>query len=128
MQLQPGERSILATFESWPAAEEAKQALLASGFETVQLDRTGDGGYDVEVNSSRPVFGDVTSQTAVLYDAPATRLLGDDVRRVRAAFPEVSGMAGDLTARGHGVLLTAVVSEERLQEALGIIRQHGGRD
>ncbi|BDG59984.1 hypothetical protein [Caldinitratiruptor microaerophilus] len=126
MRLDPGERSILATFGQYPRAVAAREALLGAGFRTVQVDRIGAGGYDPEPDRARLRTGETPTQGVVWQDETG-KLPGDDVRPLVAAMPEVSGMAGPLVAGGHGVLLTAVVPEERLEEALDIIRRLGGR-
>ncbi len=126
LKLNPGERSILATFQQFPRAEAARSALNRAGFATAKVDRIGEAGYNPNPGYFSPYHGQATSLAGITYfDSPAE--LGDQEKRpLLAAKPEASGMAGDLTARGQGVLLTAVVPEDRLQTALEIIRQLGG--
>lgn len=126
LQLNPGERSILATFHQFPRAEACQAALQEAGFTTIQLDRIGKGGFNPTPGTFAPYPGRTTTLAGVTYlDSPA-EIGGMDTRPLYAAMPEASGMAGELTARGHGVLLTAVVPAGRVAEALRIIRAHGG--
>lgn len=126
MRLDPGERSILASFRQYTQALAAREALVRAGFRTVQVDRVGAAGYDPEPDRARLRTGETPTQGVVWQDATG-KLPGDDVRPLVAAMPEVSGMAGPLVAEGHGVLLTAVVPEARAEEALDILRRLGGR-
>lgn len=126
MRLEPGESSILATFHSFPQAEECKRALQAAGFETVQIDRIGEHGYNPEAAWHSPYHGLTTTIAGVTYEDTPAQFSGADTRPLLAAMPEASGMSGPLTAQGHGVLLTAVVPEARREEAYRIIRRHGG--
>lgn len=126
MKLEPGEQALLATFESFPAAQAAKRELAAAGFGTVQVDRFGEHGYDPEAAFEKPVFGQATTQGITYFDTSG-KLSGPDAAVITGGFPEVSGMAGPITARGHAVLLTAVVPAAGADAAGGIIRRHGGR-
>lgn len=126
MRLNPGERALLASFHYFPQAEACKRALTQAGISTVQLDRIGEHGYNPEPTYSRPVLGEETSQTVAFFDNSG-QVTGPSARVMTAAMPEVSGMAGAITAQGHGVLLTAVVSEDQAALAERIIHEHGGR-
>lgn len=126
LKLNPGERSILATFHEFPQAEAAQEALKQAGFGTVQLDRIGKHGYNPNAGYFSPLHGRTTVMSGVTYMDSPPEIDEMDNRPLFAAMPEASGMAGDLTAQGHGVLLTAVVPAERLDVALRIVRANGG--
>ncbi len=124
MKLNPGKRSILAGFVDERAAQAAKQELQSAGFNTVQIDRVSEQPDPTDIDSRRPALGGAGSNAAaVLFDGEGS--LSEDRRPLLAAMPEVSGMAGE-AQREAPFLLTAVVSAERLDEALQIIRARGG--
>lgn len=124
MQLPPGLRSILATFRFTHKARAAARALQDAGLQTVQIDRFGEYGYEPEPDQQRPGRGAVVQSAQILY---GTERVANVSGPLLAATNEASGMSGAITAEGEGLLLTAVVPQERLDEALGIIRAHGGR-
>ena len=125
MKSEPGERSILASFQSGPAAEQVTEALKQAGFGEVQMDRIGKFGVDPDTDKQRPgIAGNETSMAAAVLDPAA---LDDDSRVLMAAFPEASGLSGSFTMDHYPFLVTVVTSEEQAQEAEAIIKQHGGR-
>ena len=124
MQLPPGLRSILATFRFTHTARAAARALQDAGLQTVQIDRFGEYGYEPEPDQQRPGRGAVVQSAQILY---GTERVAHVSGPLLAATNEASGMSGAITAEGEGLLLTAVVPQERLDAALGIIRAHGGR-
>lgn len=126
LKLNPGERSILATFHQFPQAEAARDALVAAGFTTVQIDRIGEGGFNPNRGYFTPYQGRSTTMSGITYLDSPPEIDEMDNRPLYAAMPEASGMAGDLTAQGHGVLLTAVVPAGRVEAAARLIREHGG--
>jgi len=126
MKLEPGERSILASFQNGPAAEAAEEALRQAGFTEVQFDQVGAFGFDPEPNEGRVALGSEGSQvTATLFGHE--RMLGDDVRVLLGATPEASGMAGPLSGNFPSFLVTVVTTENRLNEAVEVVHRHGGR-
>lgn len=125
VKLNPGERSILAQFAARPDAEQAVQALKQAGFEDSQLDRVGKFGYDPRVDRKRP--GITTNETSLANAVLDPALLDDDSRVLMAAFPESSGMSGPNTIDHMPYLVTIVTSDERVQDAVDLILEHGGR-
>jgi len=123
MQLSPGERSILATFQFTHKAREAARALEDAGFTTLQIDRIGAYGYEPEPDQKRPGQGAVVQSSQILYGSE--KVGGGASGPLLAAMPEASGMAGGESTI-EGVLLTAVVPAARSDEAVAIIRRHGG--
>ncbi|MCL5676396.1 MAG: hypothetical protein M1602_00675 [Firmicutes bacterium] len=73
MKLEPGERSILASFTSWTRAEDAVKALKEAGLGTVQLARAG---KYAGVNDNSDFNDPVRSQAATL--SGLTQLEGDE--------------------------------------------------
>lgn len=126
MKLEPGERSVLASFETGPAAQAAEAALRQAGFTEVQFDQVGAFGYDPEPNEDRVALGGERSAvTATLFGHE--KLLDDDVRVLLNATPEASGMAGPLTGDFPTFLVTVVTTADRVDEAVQVVQGHGGR-
>lgn len=125
MRLQADERSILASFQSGPQAEAAVGALRRAGFTEIQLDRVGSFGLEQAVDEQRPALagdegslartvlgpGQIDSNAAVLLDASTT----------------VSGMSGAPTDLVPPFLVTAVVAQQRADEAVRLLEEYGGR-
>lgn len=129
MQLAPGERAILAYFPSSDKAETAAEELKNAGYDTVQVDRISRYGihHDPEINY--PVAGRAVSGTGLVVHGEGTDdLTQGDMRVLIAADPSVSGMAamGYGTAGGRAFLVTVVTHEEKVQQAVEILRKHGG--
>jgi len=126
MKLNPGERSILAYFDSGARAEAAEHELRQAGFAEVQFDQVGRLGYDEEPNRNRPVLGGEASEvTAVLYGNE--RAMTQDVRVLLNATPAASGMAGVQEEGWRNFLVTVVTTDDRVDEAVKIIQGNGGR-
>lgn len=126
MKLEPGERSILASFTSWTRAEDAVKALKEAGLGTVQLARAG---KYAGVNDNSDFNDPVRSQAATL--SGLTQLEGDEFPSrnagpLIAADPAASGMSGPRVDE-RSVLLTAVVSQDQVDQAVAIIKQNEGR-
>lgn len=127
MKLEPGERSILASFKAWEEGHEATVALKRAGFETVQIDRVSHYGVDPEADRHRPVLGDASSLAGSVLWGHEKNMSSDSVRILLAATPEASGMSGDGVMDGYNVLVTVVTTEERLDEAVDLLKRHGAR-
>jgi hypothetical protein len=125
MKLEPGERSILASFSAGPQAETALAALKQAGFEDVQLDRVGRFGYAPDVDGEQPIIAGKESSQAHAVLAPA--LLDDDTAILMAATPEASGLAGDIADGELPFLVTIVTTDGRLKAAMDLVHKHGGR-
>lgn len=126
MKLNPGERSILAGFMREPHAEAARTELQRAGITEVQLDRISEHGYETGADTRRPALGGGgTSQTGTVLSG-AQRALDDDRRVLLAAMPAVSGMAGEVP-RDAPFLLTIVTNDQRVEEALAIVRRNHGK-
>jgi len=119
------ERNILAGFSTEEAAVKAKQTLQQAGFSTVQVDfieQFPGSGVDTIVNPAQGRFSSLGNLV----------LSGDfsdhrDAGALAAVHPDASGMADrDLDNMDSSYLLTAVVPENRYEEALNIVRSQGG--
>lgn len=117
MQLQSGEKSILAYFPTDTKAMEAQEVLNQQGFNETQIDRV----------SSYPNTSPYGSSTATL----ATMVLGNQAydelpSPLLASDPSASGMAGSHDLPGKtAFLLTLVTSEDKVNQAVQILKEHG---
>ncbi|USG65772.1 hypothetical protein NDK47_27365 [Brevibacillus ruminantium] len=118
------ERNILAGFKTVEAAEKAAASLRQAGFETIQIAQIGQYPGDGIQNITNPITGDIPSLASLTEagDFPS----GRDASILAAAGPDASGMADRGDERLGSILLTAVVPEERGDEATQIIEAHGG--
>ncbi|KUG03394.1 hypothetical protein ASZ90_019182 [hydrocarbon metagenome] len=124
MQLAPGEKSILAYFSDRQQAQDAALALKEVGYVDLQID-----GFSLY--PSRRVFQSypVNLSSMVLnsreYGIQDSRPGHDPLM---AADPSVSGMSSPAeSAPGYSYLLTLVIRQDRFDEALQILRQHGAK-
>lgn len=125
MKLERDEHSLLASFKSGPRAEEALSALKAAGYTEIQMDRIGQWGYKPDVFEQRPAYrGDESSLVqAVLGPEP----LDDESRVLLGATTDASGMSGPDKTDEFPFLVSLVTSNDRVQQAVQIIEEHGGR-
>lgn len=126
MKLEPGERSILASFHDGPNAERAADELKQAGFETVQMDRVGGFGDAPGPDRQWVGLGSAGSQVRNILMDPEG--LGNESARVLlGAMPESSGMAGAPVNLVPPFLVTVVTRAERVDEAVEILKRHGAR-
>jgi hypothetical protein len=119
------ERNILAGFRTMEEAEKAAEQLRNAGFNTVQIDTVGQFPGDGIQQINNPISGEVPSlgYLTLAADFPNAR----DASVLAAASPNASGMADrDNDNLNSNVLLTAVVPENRGDEATHLIRSCGG--
>ena len=118
------ERNILAGFQTVEAAEKAANSLRQAGFDTIQIAHIGQYPGDGIEQITNPVTGEIPSLAALTEagDFPT----GRDASVLAAAGPDASGMADRGDVGLGNILLTAVVLENRGDEAVQIIRSHGG--
>ncbi|MFZ5816836.1 MAG: hypothetical protein ACOY93_16340 [Bacillota bacterium] len=126
MKLNPGERSILGAFFQRTDAEAALEELRQAGFTEVQLDRISEHGFEGGADSRRPAIGGGASSLSATVLHGHEGAWRDDVAQLLAAMPAVSGMAGEVEQTAP-FLLTIVTGEERVEEALQIVRRHRGK-
>lgn len=117
MQLEPGEKSILAYFPTENKAERAREALLQRGYNEIQVDQ-------ISGTPNSKAYG--RSSMAAL----STMILGNGAydripSPLMAADPSVSGMAGSYEPPSQSpFLLTIVTDEENFTDALQILKKH----
>ncbi len=117
MQLEPGERSILAYFPTENKAEEAREVLLQKGYNEIQIDQVSSSPNSKAYGSSSAA----ALSTMVLGNGAYDRIPSP----LMAADPSVSGMAGSYDLPGNSAfLLTIVTDEENFTDALQVLKQH----
>jgi hypothetical protein len=128
MQLPPGQRSILSYFDSSTLAEKARQALKDAGFDETRVDRVSRYGAANDAHYSNPLNRATTITGPTLFGGDKEEM-DADTRVLLAADPSVSGY-GDANygvAGGKAFLLTIVTGEKRVDQAVDILKQHGGQ-
>ncbi|MGB9826786.1 MAG: hypothetical protein ACPLRU_08935, partial [Desulfofundulus sp.] len=94
MQLNSGERSILAYFPSSTKARRAIEELKAAGYETISLDRVSRFGVEDNAEVNYAIAGRAETITGLtLFSAGTDSLSNSESRVLKAADPSVSGMA-----------------------------------
>lgn len=125
MKLEPGEHTLMATFESGPQAEEALEALKVAGYSEVQMDRIGKFGRKPDVNEERPAIAG--KETSLANATLSPDAIDGNTRILLAATPEASGMSAPGGPDVPPFLVTIVTSNDRVQQAVDIIHKHHGR-
>ncbi len=129
MQLNPGEKSLLAYFPSSTKAQSAKAALEAAGYSIIQVDRVSRYGSTYDTKYNNPIAGQALNQTGLtIFSADASPSGGADARVLMAADPSNNGMAseGYGLAGGNAFLVTVVTHTDHMDKAREILREHGG--
>lgn len=117
MQLQKGEKAILAYFPDRQAAQTAAAQLQSLGFDQLRVDQIS-SFHDFSPRRSHSLSAMVLGSTTT--DAALAPLL--------AAGPSISGMADqDDFPAGFVYLLTVIVPDDNRQKALDIVRAAGAR-
>lgn len=127
MQLAPGERSILSYFPSSSVAQKAAEALKNAGIGEVQVDRVSRYGVNIDAHYNNPINRAQTLTGPTLFSEDMQEI-DQDKRVLLAADPSVSGYGDEDygEAGGRAFLLTVVTGEGKLDQAVDIIKQHGG--
>jgi len=128
MQLKPGERSILSYFPSSTKAESCSQALKNAGIDDVQVDRISRYGEEANSDYNNPIAGRARTITGLtLFSADTSTLVNGDSRVLMGADPSVYSMGGvSEMAGGNAFMVAAVTSDDKVDQAVNIIKQHGG--
>ncbi|MDD2619223.1 MAG: hypothetical protein PHC92_00915 [Syntrophomonadaceae bacterium] len=117
MQLETGERSILAYFPTAQQAKAAKEILKQQGYTETRIDRVSEYPNSELYNNSAATLATLVLGTEA-YDGYPSPLL--------AADPSVSGMAGSSELPGNkSFLLTLVTSQDKIDQAVKIVKEHG---
>lgn len=123
------ERTIIAHFPSSTKAEAAKESLGSSGVTDVHIRRNtrfGISNDDVQNAAVSNLAETLTGLTIYSADTP-----NDENRAARVlmgADPSVSGVSarGYGLAGGHAFTLVAFAPEEKVEEAVRVIKEQGG--
>ncbi len=128
MKLAPGERSILSYFPSSNQAQKAVDALKNAGLSETRLDRVSRYGVTTDANYNNPINNAATLTGVTLFSEGTSDELDPDARVLAGADPSVSGYgAKDYgVAGGKAFLVTVVTNEEKLDQAVEIIKKYGG--
>ncbi|MDN5348032.1 MAG: hypothetical protein PWP65_1596 [Clostridia bacterium] len=129
MQLEAGERSLIASFSSSTKALEAMSSLKAAGFREVQFDRVGRFGVRADDRYNNPLANQANTITGLtLYSADISPLTRTDTRALLSADPSVSGLGLENygVAGNKGFLVTVVTTKDKLNLAKEIIQRYGG--
>jgi len=117
LQLQPGERSILAYFFNENDAAQATQALKQQGHDNVQLNQ-------ISLYPQKPRYGNRNSTLSSM-------VLGNEyngsISSIMAADPSVSGMSGEAWPETFSYMITVITENNQIDEAINIIKENGGR-
>lgn len=127
-QLKPGERSILSYFPTSNKAQEAAEELKQAGFQNIQIDRVSRYGVESDAHFNNPINNASSLTGLTIYSDGTGENLGDSGRVLLAADPSASGY-GDINygvSGGRAFLLALVTSDDRVEEAVGIIKKNGG--
>ena len=125
MKLEPGERSILASFPSSTKAGAAVDALKTAGYTEVQMDRIGRFGFTPDRFGERPAISGKESSLVRAVLNPGQ--LDDQSAILLGATTEASGMSAPDTSDQMPFLVTVVTTEAKVDRAVRIIQEHGGR-
>lgn len=128
MQLEPGERSVLSYFPTSSAAQRAARQLQEAGIKTTQVDRVSRYGAKTDENYNNPINHAVTVTGPTLFSDSTGGDMTDSERILRGADPSVSGYGSPDygAAGGKAFLLTVVTTEDKLDQAVGIIEKNEG--
>ena len=124
MQLNSGEKSILAYFPDDKKANEAAQKLKESGYHDMQID-----GISRYTNRAVRSPSTATLSSMVLGGKEyGSQEYGMAQNPLMAADPSVSGMsARDVQIQGYSYLLTLVTSSDKADNAVQILKTYGAQ-
>lgn len=129
MQLEPGERSVLAYFPSSDDARKAAEELKSMGYNTVQVDRISRYGTSIDSEVNYPAAGRAVSNTGLTLFSAEMGDIDVNERILRGSDPSVSGY-GDTNyglAGGRAFLVTVVTDGDSADQVTGVLEKHGGR-
>jgi hypothetical protein len=127
VKLPSGERSIFAYFPSPDLAQKAATALKDAGFHALQIDRISRHGAEANASLDNPLNRSLSIAGITIY-SDGGETMSDSERVLLASGPSSSGYGNPEAgiAGGKAFLLTLVTPEERVAEAVRIIKNHGG--
>ncbi|WP_028986638.1 hypothetical protein [Thermicanus aegyptius] len=117
------EKNLLAFFKSPEQAKEAKEILEKIGVDTIQIDDFSRYPAEDREDVRQTLSGDFAGLADLTEEKVPT---GKNEAILMAADPLSSGMSvGNGIVTGYHILLTAVMEEEKHQEAINIVRGLG---
>jgi hypothetical protein len=121
-------RTIIASFPSSTKAKTAAKALSEAGISDVHIKRNSRFGVTHDAKMNNPINQAETLTGLTLFSSNTSNDENSAARVLMAADPSVSGFSarGYGLAGGHAFTLVAFAPEERVDEAVGIIKQQGG--
>lgn len=119
MQLQPGEKSILAYFAHRDSAQQAMEELKQMGITEVRLDQTTGFNRQTTYATSATRLSSLTMGE--------TDRLAPHFGPLLAADPAVSGITDRSDPGSHNFLVTAITDEANLELALQTLRNYGAQ-
>jgi hypothetical protein len=119
MQLQPGEKSILAYFSNRDSAQQAMNELQQMGITDVRMDQTS--GFNRQTN-----YATSATSLSALTMGEADRL-ANNFGPLLAADPAVSGMTDRSDPGSHNFLVTVITNDINLDQALQSLRNNGAQ-
>lgn len=125
----PQERTIITSFPSTTKARTAQNALKAAGLTDVHIRRNTRYGVSQDAQINDPVSHQAESLAGLtLFSTNTPGDINDAARVLLASDPSASGVSsrGYGMAGGKAFTLVAFVPEERVEEAVGLIKQYGG--
>ncbi len=122
------EQTIIAYFPSSTKAETAANALSSAGLTDVHIQRTSRFGVNYDVTQDDPVSRAETLTGLTVFSANTSNETNNTARVLMAADPSVSGFStsGNKLAGGHAFSIVAFAPENRVEEAVSILKQNGG--
>jgi len=125
VKLEPGERSILATFASGPDAEAALRELKQNGYKDSRLDRIGEYGFQPDRFEKRPAISG--NEPSLVNAVLKPERLDDNSRVLLGATNDASGLAGPMSMDHSPFLITVVTDDLGVDPAVEILERLGGR-
>lgn len=124
----PKEQTIIAYFPSSTKAAAAAKALSSVGLTDVHIKRTSRFGVNYNATQDNPVSRAETLTGLTIFSANTSKETNSSARILMAADPSVSGFStsGNDLAGGHAFSIVAFAPENRVEEAVSILKQNGG--
>lgn len=119
------EKAIIAGFTTLHAAQQAQKALNSLNVIDLNIDRISEHPVtDWDTRLHNPITGRYPGLANAVYNTTFNR----DQSVLVSADPSASGMSagGDKTNMGTDIVLTVVVDNKDYEEAMAIIKKHGG--
>lgn len=117
------EQTILASFADPDVAQKAKNELQHIGIQTIQIDRVSTAPGEPTQEYMNPITGNIESLGKLSL---GTSFSGRNASVLAAADPAASGMSAGDTVTSQDILMTVVAGKDKVEQAIQIIKSHGG--